>query len=134
MGNEVLLARAPDIILNQPIEFTAPKDAHERWFAAGPEEFIAAVAAMKSFIWRWVLPLLSEASTPAQVVNLYETSDQRVWSQRHWYVFVAAACQLTGRVDLARDVVSRHLGAPGVRKLYASVFASLGLEGSPNRE
>ena len=41
-GDNMLLAGAPEIIVNQPIEFTAPKDKHQRWFATGNEQFVAA--------------------------------------------------------------------------------------------
>ncbi|WP_037435536.1 hypothetical protein [Sinorhizobium fredii] len=33
-GNKSLLADAPEIIVSQPIVFTAPKEQHARWFAS----------------------------------------------------------------------------------------------------
>lgn len=129
-GDENLLANAPGVIINQPIEFTAPKEEHERWFASGQEQFVETCGAISSFVRRWVLPFLSEVSTPADLVRLSEMSDERVMMQRHWYIFVAAAYQLDGRIDQARDLVHRKLGSPGIRKRYAPLFASLGIDGS----
>jgi hypothetical protein len=127
-GDKMLLAGAPEIIVNQPIEFTAPKDQHERWFATGKEQFTAACDSIQAFLNRWVLPFLSEVSTPAGLVKLYEANDARIMKQKHWHIFIAAAYQVTGQIDKARDVVRQQFGSPGLRKRYAPLFQSLAIE------
>ena len=120
-----LLADAPDLIANQPIEFTAPKDAHERWFASDRSEYRDVCQAIKRFLFKWVIPFLSETLTPEDLVKLYETNDERIMKQRHWYIFIAAAYLILGRADAARKVVSERFASPGLRKKYSAVFDSL---------
>jgi hypothetical protein len=127
-GDRMLLAGAPEIILNEPIEFTAPKDKHQRWFATSKEQFVMVCSSIQDFLARWVLPFLSEVSTPSELVKLYETNDTRVMKQRHWYIFIAAAYEVLGELDKARDVVRQQFGSPGLRKRYAPLFVSLGVD------
>ena len=124
-GDEMLLAGAPEIILNQPIEFAAPKDAHVRWFATGPKEFVDTCQLILAFLRQWVLPLLSELSTPKDLVLAYESSDARIMKQRHWNIFVIAAYEALGRMDEARKVVDEHFGSPGMRRRYASLLETV---------
>jgi hypothetical protein len=121
-GDKMLLAGAPEIILNQPIEFAAPKDTHVRWFAAGADEFVEACQSIVAFLHQWVLPLLSELSTPEDLVRAYESSDMRLMKQRHWHVFVAAAYQELGRTNEARETINKQFGSPGMRKRYSKLF------------
>jgi hypothetical protein len=127
-GDKMLLAGAPEIIMNQPIEFTAPKDKHQRWFAAGNEQFVAACGSIQAFLTLWVLPFLSEITTPADLVKLYETNDPRIMKQKHWHIFIAAAYEVSGQLDKARQVVRAQFGGAGLRRRYAPLFASLAIE------
>jgi hypothetical protein len=127
-GDKMLLADAPEIIMNQPVEFTAAKEMHQRWFATGKEEFIVACDSIRAFLARWVLPFLSEISTPAEFVKLYETNDPRVMKQKHWHIFIAAAYGVLGQIDKARQVVRDQFGSAGLRKRYAPLLQSLGIE------
>lgn len=127
-GDKMLLAGAPEIIIGMPIEFTAPKDKHQRWFATGHDEFVTACDSIREFLAHWVLPFLSEVSTPADLVKLYEANDARIMKQKHWYIFIAAAYQVMGQLDKARDVVRQQFGRPGLRKQYAPLFTSLAVE------
>lgn len=121
-GDRMLLAGAPDIIVNHPIEFAAPKEEHHRWFATGREEFIGVCQSVIAFLRQWVLPLLSNLSTPEDLVRAYESNDARLMTQKHWHVFVAAAYMELGRPDEARAMVRKQFGSPGMRKRYSKLF------------
>lgn len=127
-GDNLLLAGAPGVIVNQPIEFTAPKEKHQSWFATGQEQFAVACTSIREFLAHWVLPFFAEVSTPADLIRLYETNDARIMKQKHWYIFIAAAYELTGQLDKAREVVRQQFGRPGLRKIYAPLFESLSVE------
>lgn len=127
-GDKLLLANAPDIIVSQPIEFTAPKDKRQQWFATGNEQFGAACESIKTFLFDWVLPFLSQVSTPADLVRIYETNDDRMMKLQHWHIRIAAAYQVLGQTDKAREVVQRHFGSLGLRRRYAPLFTSLAIE------
>ncbi len=43
-------------------------------------------------------------------------------------IFIAAAYQVMGQLDKARDVVRQQFSRPGLRKLYAPLFQSLAIE------
>jgi len=127
-GDKLLLANSPEIIIGEPIDFTAPKDKHERWFATGNEQFAAACGSIQAFLSNWVLPFLSEVSTPVDLVRLHEANDERIVKSHKWHIFIAAAYQIMGRLDKARDVVRQQFGRLGLRKQYAPLFKSLALE------
>jgi len=126
-GNKLLLGGAPDIIVNQPIDFSAPKSAYVRWFATGKEQFEERCHGIAAFIVQWVMPLLADFASAGDLITLYETSDARVMKQRHWFVFVAAAYQLEGRSESARKLIEEQFGSPGMRKRYAPLFESIGV-------
>jgi hypothetical protein len=127
-GDKMLLADAPDVILNQPIDFVAPKNSHQYWYATGQGQFVNACESIRQFLWRWVLPFLTELSTPQELVKLSASNDERIMKQKHWYIFVAAAYQLMGQMDRAREITKQHLGSAGSRRRYAPLFKSLGIE------
>ena len=125
-GDKLLLANAPEIIIGEPIDFTAPKEAHQRWFATGHEQLVVACTSIREFLARWVLPFFAEVSTPSDLIRLYERNDARIMKQK--YIFISAAYELTGQLDKAREVVRQQLGRPGLRKLYAPLFKTLAVE------
>ncbi len=127
-GAKMLLAGTPEIVLGQPIDFVAPKDAHVRWFATGDEQFVAACDSIRAFLTRWVLPFLSEVSRPADLLRLYETDDARIMKTERWHIFVVAAYHVVGRLGSGREVVRQEFGSPGLRKRYAPLFESLVIE------
>ncbi|MGH0247900.1 hypothetical protein [Sinorhizobium meliloti] len=125
-GNNSLLADAPEIIVNQPVEFTAPKEQHVRWFASGIDQMKSRIREIVTFIERWVAPFLDELRVPHDLIKVYERGDERMLKQRHWYLFVAAAAIISNgnRAD-ALSVLEDNLGAPGLRKRYAIAFETL---------
>lgn len=130
-GDGFLLATAnsnSDLILNQPITFTAPKEKHEYWFATGPAQFRDVCEKIRSFISEWVLPFLADATSPRDLVTLYERNDDRVLKQLHWYVFIAAAYRILGEEEKAREVVRKHFSKPGIKARYGVLFKSLDME------
>ncbi len=127
-GDVMLLAGSPEIIVNQPIEFTAPKDLFQRWFVNGSRNFTSSCEAIKDFILLWVLPFLSAMSTPSDLIKLCEDNDSRIMKQKHWYIFVAAAYECLGESEKAREVVRQQFGRSGLRRRYAPLFTSLAIE------
>lgn len=124
-GNKMLLANAPDIILKQPIEICAPKDSHTRWFAKSSEDYMLLGNSICSFIEEWLYDLLESLQNADDLIKSYEVSDERLLKQQHWYIFVSAAYSLKDEIDKAKSVMVAHLGNPGLRKRYSSVYERL---------
>lgn len=124
-GNKMLLANAPDVIVNQPIEFTAPKVEHVRWFASGLDQMKEQVTATGVFMQKWTMPFLDELTTPDELIGVYKSADERMLKQHHWYLFIAAAHLAKGDDRDALNVLEDNLGAPGLRKRYAVAFETL---------
>lgn len=124
-GNKMLLANAPEVITNQPIDFLAPKSEHVRWFASGLEKMKIQVSEICRFVRKWGVPFMDELATPDDLVRLYKNADKRVMKQRHWYIFIAAAYLLRGDESGALRVLEDNLGAPGLRKRYSQAFKIL---------
>ena len=125
-GKKVLLANAPSIIVNQPIEFTAPKAEHVRWFATGLDQMKERVTELIEFVEKWVRPFLDQLSTPDDLIAVYKSGDERMLKQRHWYLFIAAAYMVNGDDSEALNILENNLGLPGLRKRYAVAFETLG--------
>ncbi len=123
--NKMLLANAPELIVAQPVEYAAPKDAHQRWFATGYEQIVQRIRSIGEFIREWTFPVFDLLNSPEGLINAYASDDDRLLKQKHWYVFVAAAYALGSDYDAALAVVNERLGSPGLRRMYAPVFENL---------
>lgn len=123
-GNVRLLGQ-PEVVMNEPIEFAAPKDVRRKWYAYNPGDYPMIGEDMYDFIEKWVVPLLEKLQTPDDLIKIYETNDKRIIKQHHWYIYVVAAFLLKGDKDSARQVMETNLGRPGLRKIYAAVYDNL---------
>lgn len=124
-GNKMLLANAPDMIFNQPIDIVASKKVNVRWFASGLSEMSQKVIEIVSFSEKWIFPFFDELHAPSGLVTLYTNNDERVLKQRHWYLFVAGAEIVQGNKREALTVLEKNFGTPGLRKRYSVAFESL---------
>jgi hypothetical protein len=124
-GDKALLANAPDLVLNQPLDLVAPRDAHQRWFAKSPEDYLETCNSILDFLQDWGIPFLSAISTPADLVQMYRTNDARVLAQKHWYVYVVAALVSLDEGERALEVAQREFASPLLRRRYAPLFESL---------
>lgn len=115
-GNKMLLADAPDMIFNQPIDFMVPIENRVRWFGSGFSEISQKILEIVNFIEKRVIPFFDELETPEDLVKLYEVDDERLIKQRHWYLFIAGAELTLGNKSAALAVLENNLGSPGLRK------------------
>jgi hypothetical protein len=109
---------APDLILNQPVSFAAPKEAREQWYFYEEGSAMSIWNRISEFLSRWVLPLFSQLESPSGLVERYEADDCRIIKQQHFYIYIAAAYRVIGQPERARDVVHKHFSKPGIRKQY----------------
>lgn len=122
-GPEPSLIGDPEITLAQPLDFVVPKEAHVYWFTYGREEdFVLSVRSIQGYIEKWIVPFLDEYTTVASIANYFETRDERIPAQRHFYIYVAAAYILLGQFTEAMDVLESKLGKAGPRREYAKAF------------
>ncbi len=134
-GNEIVLANAPEIILNQPMEMTAPKEHHVRWFATEYSEFVDVIKQIRDFIEKWAISFLDGYNSANGITKGYELNDDRLMRQQHWYIFVAAAYVLENKMNDAKKVVEERFGMPGSRKQFSSLFEYFNCDGlGPNHD
>jgi hypothetical protein len=127
-GDPDLLAGAPQLLLREAIDATAPKDKFQRWLPSGAPGFESACRSITAFATQWVTPFFDALSTPAGIIAAYETNDARIVKQQQWPLYVAAAYRVQGDDARALDVLSREFRAPALRKRFASAFTALGAE------
>jgi len=127
-GDKWLLANSPEIIVNQPIEFTAPKTEHVYWDANGIDQMVNQIGKIIVFIKKWVLPFLDVLQTPADLIEVYTSKDGRMMKGHHWYLFVAAAQLTRGNQNAALAVIEENLGSLGMRRRYATAFEKLAVK------
>lgn len=117
-----LLANAPHMIMNQPIEFASLQENPTRWFAYNNSEMSQRISDICVFINKWIIVFFDELKTPYDLVNIYKTNDSRMMKQKHWYLFVAGAEVVCGNLDKSLMVLDKNLGSTGLRKRYAAAF------------
>ncbi|WDE02339.1 hypothetical protein [Thalassomonas actiniarum] len=120
--NKMLLANAAEIILKQSIDMCAPKEEHQRWFIRKPDDYVAVGTAIRAFLEKWLYPFIDSLESLDDLLAAYEASDTRLLKQQHWYVFVSAAYLLKSEPEKAKSVMNEHLGNPGLKRRYASVY------------
>ncbi|MBX3415527.1 MAG: hypothetical protein KF708_22780 [Pirellulales bacterium] len=112
-----------DITLAQPVDFVIPKKAHIYWFTYGREDdYVLCVRSIQGYIEKWIIPFLDDYTTVASLTHFYESKDERIPAQRHFYIYVAAAYILLGQPAKAMEVLETKFGRPGSRRDYAKAF------------
>ncbi len=106
----------------QGIEFTAQKAASGRWYVYRLQDLPGAVEEVRTFLERWTMPLLDVYVTPEDMVAAQERNDGRLRNDRPQLIRVVAAAIACGKRDYARDLMEKHLGAPGARRVYQQVY------------
>lgn len=124
-GQKYILANAPEILLNQPLEMTVPKEHHVRWFATSYEDFVSVINQLRVFIDKWSLSFLDDYYSIKGLVRGYEKNDERLMRQQHWYIYIAAALVLLNRTEDARKVVEDRFGKPGLKNRFYALFEYL---------
>jgi hypothetical protein len=125
VGDPLLLANAPDVIVAHQIQNLIPKSTGRHWYISGPDSARVALEEVSGCFTRWIEPFLQDYSSPGGLIRQYEAGDKRPLQQRHFFIFIAAAYVERGQRDRAAQVLDSHLGKPGLRKKYATAFASV---------
>jgi hypothetical protein len=121
----VLLANAPDVMVNRPLEHLVPKAQRIQWYAYRADDFDHIAGSVAAQCLKWGLPFLDDYRTALDVVRGHESGDERPRLQENWYVFVIAAYLCLGRREAALETANRAFALPGPRRKFAPVFASL---------
>ncbi len=124
-GETSLLAGHPEIIVNQPLDFAAPTNSHERWLAVGEAQINQRLNEIVGYSKTWVIPYFDELKSPEDLICVYTSNDKRMMKQHHWYIYIAAAYIVLGQPKEAMSVLESKLGSTGLRKDFAVVFESV---------
>ena len=124
-GNEAIVGGTSGLILNQDIQFAAPSDKHESWYAKDSTGYYAIGLSICKFMDSWLYGLLKDTDSLDAFINAFESSDPRVLRQKHGYVYATAACLLRGERARGQAIMETFLGKPGLRKMYAAVYENL---------
>ena len=124
-GDEFRFGRS-DVVIGHQMQNLAPKSEHRRWFIFDLRSCRLALEDVATFFPRWVAPFLQDYTSHDDLLRQYEAGDTRPIQGHHFFVFVAACYFLRGQKARAAQVLDRHLGKPGLRKIYARAFDSVG--------
>jgi hypothetical protein len=114
-----------DVIIGWPVDFLAPRSEHQRWFVSDAASCRLALEDIAAIFHQWVEPFLRDYTSPNELLRQYEAGDKRLVQPSHFFVFIAACYRRLGQSDKAAQVLARHLGKPGLRKVYAKAFDSV---------
>lgn len=123
MAGDARVLGGAEATLFQPIDMVAPKSDNPRWLPASRDDFLEVGNEIRLFMARWVVPFLDEYTSAEAFVRGYERKDWRLLLVQPWYIYVASAYVVLNAPEKAREVVETKLGAPGLRKRFAPVFA-----------
>lgn len=121
-GDHSLLSGVSGTTLRQPVELTAAKSAHARWFVHGEDSINAILIELHFFLDHWALPFLDAYTNAKDVCVAYDKADQRVLHDLPQALRVAAAMLIERRSQDAKAVVDKWFGRPAARKRYRYVF------------
>ena len=124
-GNRVLLANAPEIMVNRPLEHLVPKSQRVQWYVFQEEEFPALVSDIVEVFLKYGAPFFDAYLTATDVITGFEAGDARPRLQENWSIFVAAAMLVEGQDQRAVDLIKSAFSSLGARKKYAVVFSNL---------
>lgn len=122
-GDVKLLANAPEITLRQQFHIAAPGGKPTYWHLYGDDRDRECIESVRTFTESWVLPLLNELMDVNSITRAYESDDERILKQRHFFIYVAAAYVLLNCPEKAGQVLEEKFGRPGARRKYAKAFA-----------
>ena len=114
-----------DVVIGHQMQNLAPNCDQRRWFVSDATSCRLALGEVATFFSQWVEPFLRDYTSPDDLLRQYEAGDKRPIQQHNFFVFVAACYFLRGRKDRASQVLEKHLGKPGLRKIYARAFDSV---------
>jgi hypothetical protein len=117
-----LLSGTPLFVLRQPLDIVIPKHLHARWFFSDEPTARHAIRSIRESLAAFGVPFLDSLASSSGLVRAFETADDRVLKQQHWYIYVAAAYIVLGSVDKARAVLNDKLGNMVARQRFATAF------------
>lgn len=120
-GNSHLFGRS-NVIIGHQIQNLAPKSERRLWLICDTNSCQFALKEVAALFPRWVEPFLQDYTSPDDLLRQYEAGDKRPIQQHNFFIFVAASYVLRGERAIAAGVLDRHLGKPGLRKVYAKAF------------
>jgi hypothetical protein len=124
-GNPVLLANAPQIMVNRPLEHLVPKAERVQWYAFQKDDFTSIARGVADAFLKWGVPFFDHYRTAGEVVKGFDEGDDRPKLQENWAIFVAAALLVEGHDQRAVELIGSTFRSPGSRKKYALVFTNL---------
>lgn len=124
-GNPVLVANAPELLLNRPFEHFAPKPERIQWYARNLQDFDGIVESVITQFGQWGAPFFDDYWSALDIIRGYEADDERPRLQQSWWVFVIAAYVSVGRITEAFAVAEKAFSALGTRRKYDVVFVNL---------
>jgi hypothetical protein len=124
-GKPALLANAPEIVVNRPLEHFVPKSERVQWYVKNVDDFIVIVDSIASQFEKWAMPFFEDYLSAQDIIRGYEANDDRPRLQESWGIFVIAAYVLSGRFEDAFSVAETMYATPGARKKFAPIFVNL---------
>lgn len=117
-----LLANAPHITLRQQLNIAIPSSDQTTWYYKQESECKEALDSVKKALEKWGIPFLDEYASASSITANYEAGDDRIFSQKHWYIFVSAAYLLQDLPGHARKVLETKLTGYWTRKRFANAI------------
>lgn len=121
-GDATLIGNMKDATLEQPVDFTAPKKAQERWLLFEEHDLNAVGPRIEAFFRTWVIPFVNQFTNAASIIASYEAGDSRILNQQHWSIFVAASHLAQGSIAEAKRVLEKRYSAAGLKQRFQHAF------------
>jgi hypothetical protein len=121
-GGQAVLVGDPDVTISQPFDICIPKEEHVRWFIKGSDTVIPCLRSVAESLKKWVFPFLDDYTTNRSISSGYETGENRILNQRHFYLYVAASYVSQRKMSDALGVLEKHFGKPSLRRKYSTAF------------
>ena len=123
--NLLLLANAPEVMVNKPLDHLVPLPERVQWYAFQQEDLRRIAREIGETFLKWGSPFFDDHRNAEDLVRGFEAEDGRPKLQENWSIFIAAAYLVVGQKERAWEVVDSAFRTPGARAKYSVVFNHL---------
>lgn len=123
----------PDIVLHQSAGRVGPDRTDTIWLFFSEEDLSDLGHCLAKYVKAYVLPFLNRYQNPRDIVEGWESGDERLAFPPDGWIQLAAACLEIGRKEQAAKILwSKVWGKAELREKYRHALDLLGID--PSRE
>jgi len=134
MGEETTAKKNPEVLVHQSVGLVSPDRANTRWILFGKEDLTDLGPFLGEYVKTYVLPFLNRYRSCRDIVEGWESGDERLAPPPGGWIQMVAACLEAGRKEQAAKILwSKVWGKAELREEYRFALRQLGIDPTPGQ-